>query len=326
MTRVAGLPRLRRAIISCALALLSASQTALGETTDPDALYRSGVDAARAGNWVEARAHFERAYEVSPHPRVLYNLAKVSLEMGDEAAAAAYLQQYLDTADGTTPQSEREQVRETLQALRAQLAVDETSRGDDKRVAATAADPSATPAPPMTAPPTPVKPTPVRPERARSVASKRTIPSTATLPTDDASDVRRGARSQATARSESDSSLLGPLLTGTGAGLVLSGVAVWVVADVQHGRLEKQREDLLEQESMVDATAEGFDAAVERANAIGRNDGGFEHVARMDVVAWSLAGVGVVCLGTGLWLLTTSDESVRESGVSLDRSGATFTW
>lgn len=106
----------------------------------------------------------------------------------------------------------------------------------------------------------------------------------------------------------------------------MSGLAVWVVGDVQHGRLEAERKTLLEQDSAVDATAEGFDTATRHAKAIGENDAGFEHVKRMDVVAWSLAGVGVVCLGTGLWLVLTTGDSVGESGVSLDASGATFTW
>ena len=50
--------------------------------------FHEGVDAARQERWIDARAHFERAYELSPRPVVLINLAGAQARSGRLTEAA----------------------------------------------------------------------------------------------------------------------------------------------------------------------------------------------------------------------------------------------
>src|SRR5262245_25928117 len=68
-----------------------------------DEHYRRGVELARAGQHEAARAEFEAALRLEPHPRVLYNLAKLTLEMGDTEAARGYLRRYLEMDTSSSP-------------------------------------------------------------------------------------------------------------------------------------------------------------------------------------------------------------------------------
>ncbi len=65
----------------------------------------------------EARHAFEQAYAESPHHVVLYNLGKVCLEMGDEAAAREYLERYLEEGGTQVPEKRRAEVLGLLRGL-----------------------------------------------------------------------------------------------------------------------------------------------------------------------------------------------------------------
>jgi hypothetical protein len=67
---------------------------------EADRHFQSGVALFRAARYAEALAEFERAYDIAPHPLVLYNIAECHRELLHYAeAVAAYRQFLVDGAD-----------------------------------------------------------------------------------------------------------------------------------------------------------------------------------------------------------------------------------
>jgi hypothetical protein len=84
--------------------------------------FQRGVDLYREGSLDAALAEFQKAYELAPNYRVLYNLAQVQNERHDYAAALRLLQKYLEEGDADIPVERREQVTRDLAALRGRVA------------------------------------------------------------------------------------------------------------------------------------------------------------------------------------------------------------
>jgi len=59
-------------------------------------LFRQGDAHYRAGRYQEAAAAFEKAYELSNRPALLYNLANAHERLGNRGRAATYLRKYLE--------------------------------------------------------------------------------------------------------------------------------------------------------------------------------------------------------------------------------------
>ena len=74
--------------------------------------------AYRDGNFADALAAFEGAYEADPLPRFLYNLGRCHQKLGDMARASHFFERYLDTAGKA---KDRKEVKALATMLRIKL-------------------------------------------------------------------------------------------------------------------------------------------------------------------------------------------------------------
>ena len=70
------------------------------EQREADRHFRSGVALFKETKYAEALAEFERAYEIAPHPLVLYNMAGCHRLMSHYTEAVAYYKQFLAEGKG----------------------------------------------------------------------------------------------------------------------------------------------------------------------------------------------------------------------------------
>lgn len=70
------------------------------KNADADRLFKSGVALFGEGKYAEALAEFERAYEIEPHPLVLYNIAGCYRELSRYAEAVKFYTRFLDEGRG----------------------------------------------------------------------------------------------------------------------------------------------------------------------------------------------------------------------------------
>jgi hypothetical protein len=76
-----------------------------------------GVALYREGNFGGARAEFQRAYDVAPSYRILFNLGESAFELEDYAAAIAAFSRYLTEGGAGVPPVRRAEVEKTLGQL-----------------------------------------------------------------------------------------------------------------------------------------------------------------------------------------------------------------
>lgn len=67
-------------------------------------------------------AEFRRAYELAPTYRILYNIALVSVELGDSVGARAAFRQYLEDGGDDIPAARRAEVQKEIDALEPRVA------------------------------------------------------------------------------------------------------------------------------------------------------------------------------------------------------------
>ncbi|UJR82960.1 hypothetical protein [Sandaracinus amylolyticus] len=93
-------------------------------------LFRDGMQAAEAGRWEDARAAFERSYELAPRDSTLLNLAVALGQTGRLVAAIEAYRRFLARADETTRAQGEAHARDAVAALEARIAhVSLTVRG-----------------------------------------------------------------------------------------------------------------------------------------------------------------------------------------------------
>lgn len=83
--------------------------------------FRDGVEAARQGRWADARARFEQAYELSPRPVVLINLAGAQARTGMLRAAVGNYRRILEEETAPETASFRRAAADVLPALEARI-------------------------------------------------------------------------------------------------------------------------------------------------------------------------------------------------------------
>ncbi|HZU85420.1 MAG TPA: tetratricopeptide repeat protein, partial [Polyangiaceae bacterium] len=66
------------------------------ERTEARAHFKRGMAAIADGRYEAGIAELKKAYEILPHPNVLYNVARAYLDVGDLENAIAYYRRYLD--------------------------------------------------------------------------------------------------------------------------------------------------------------------------------------------------------------------------------------
>lgn len=87
------------------------------------ARFQRGVDLFHEGSFDAALAEFEKAYELAPNYRLLYNLAQVQNERHDYVAALRFFEKYLAQGDAEIPPDRKEQVQRDVAALKTRVAV-----------------------------------------------------------------------------------------------------------------------------------------------------------------------------------------------------------
>lgn len=93
-------------------------------------LFREGVQAAEAGRWEDARAAFERSYELAPRDATLLNLAVALGQTGRLVAAIEAYRRFLARADDAARAQGGAHARDAVAALEARIAhVSLTVRG-----------------------------------------------------------------------------------------------------------------------------------------------------------------------------------------------------
>ncbi len=281
----------------CALARPAAAQE-----ENPDELYRQGVELAKAGKLDEARTRFEAAFELSPHPRVLYTLAKVSLEMNDKEAAKHYLRRYLEMDLSVVPPDEPAQVRAALEALEA-----------DGEGARSKAKPQPEVEPDVEPEPKPEPEPETEPEPQPEPEAQP-----APMPQPAPPVIRRSNVTPPSAPPGPPHTI--PLVfTSAGGATILSGLALWLWNDAYYSGLSQDRDSLAQDAPKNPTRSEEVAGALDYARDVGENDGGFEAAKRIDVVAWSLVGVGAACVATGvIWYLLSDDPPAADQARPVD--------
>jgi tetratricopeptide (TPR) repeat protein len=108
-------------------------------------LFEVGDDHYAAGRYEQAVEHFQRAYELSPQPALLFNIANAFERMGEYQKAADHLRRYLDSPRADDIASVRERIRRLELAARASE-IDAKQGEEDKPAPAAAGPTTAAPA------------------------------------------------------------------------------------------------------------------------------------------------------------------------------------
>lgn len=109
-------------------------QPASGEASAPDAPsdqdpvveqarqhFREGLDRTTEGRLVEALAAFQKAYDLSPSYRILYNIGQVSRHVGDAPRSLRAFERYLADGGAEIEPARRAEVEAEIAALRPQV-------------------------------------------------------------------------------------------------------------------------------------------------------------------------------------------------------------
>ncbi len=89
---------------------------------EADRHFKNGVALYKEAKYAEALAEFERAYEISPHPLVLYNIATCHRELSRYGEAVRYYQRFLSEGKGKVPAARLKEANTELEAVLARIA------------------------------------------------------------------------------------------------------------------------------------------------------------------------------------------------------------
>lgn len=106
------LPRFSVALAIGLIAIVATRAHAADTKAEARRHFEVGVEEAKAGAYRESLVEFTRAYELSPHFAVLYNIATANAALGDPAAALNFFERYL-AEGGAAIASERRAKIET---------------------------------------------------------------------------------------------------------------------------------------------------------------------------------------------------------------------
>lgn len=96
--------------------LLSAGPAFADARTEARAHFKRGMDAIGQGKYEDGIAELQRAYEILPHPNVLFNIARAYAEAGELEPAVAHFKKYLE---GNPP--DKDEVTSVIKSLEARI-------------------------------------------------------------------------------------------------------------------------------------------------------------------------------------------------------------
>lgn len=92
------------------------------EQAQADRYFKSGVALFKEQKYSEALAEFQRAYEIAPHPLVLYNIAGCHRELSHYAEAVEYYERFLAEGKGQVPAARLTAAQAELDGILARIA------------------------------------------------------------------------------------------------------------------------------------------------------------------------------------------------------------
>lgn len=92
------------------------------EQAQADRYFKSGVQLFKEAKYSEALAEFMRAYEIAPHPLVLYNIAACHRELSHYGDAVQYYERFLAEGKGQVPQARLTAAQTELDSILARIA------------------------------------------------------------------------------------------------------------------------------------------------------------------------------------------------------------
>lgn len=93
------------------------------EQKQADRHFKSGVALFKEGKFKEALAEFERAYEIAPHPLVLYNIAGCHRELSSYGEAIRFYERFLAEGKGKVPAARLTAAQTELDGILARIAL-----------------------------------------------------------------------------------------------------------------------------------------------------------------------------------------------------------
>ncbi|HUJ57598.1 MAG TPA: hypothetical protein VLX92_03885 [Kofleriaceae bacterium] len=109
--------------LNLGLAVLLAASIAHAQAPTDDARthFNRGTELYDANNFRGALVEFQRAYELAPNYRLLYNIGQVDLELQDYAAALTALTRYLREGGPDVPRDRLQQVNQDIERLKGRV-------------------------------------------------------------------------------------------------------------------------------------------------------------------------------------------------------------
>lgn len=92
------------------------------EQAQADRYFKSGVQLFKEAKFSEALAEFTRAYEISPHPLVLYNIAACHRELSHYGDAVSFYERFLAEGRGQVPAARLTAAQTELDGILARIA------------------------------------------------------------------------------------------------------------------------------------------------------------------------------------------------------------
>src|SRR5882762_515306 len=108
-------------LVAMALTALAVRAQAASPDEAAQRAFRAGVDAARQERWSDALAAFEKAYQLSPRPVVLINLASIQVRTGHLMQAAANYRRVLGDPPSADTAAFRRAATDVLPSLEARI-------------------------------------------------------------------------------------------------------------------------------------------------------------------------------------------------------------
>ena len=255
-------------------------------------LFDEGVRLANEGRFESARAVFRSAYELQPHPSVLYNIAQCEVRLGDTASAIGTLERFLETEAGDIRQEQRQAVLEQLDELRATQPAERPTSG----------------APPVSS----GEPALEQPSQVPAAAAL--VPN-APSPPDSATEPLRTEPSAAppvaepSAAADQRPSLRPLVLGGTGVALLGAATALYLWNGARHDEWSSEHAELAATPGFREQLARD-PALWQRANASNQQ---LSSIHSVDAVTVLLASAGALAVGAGVWDWLASDGSAPDA-------------
>lgn len=109
-------------VLAVAVPAAGAPKKPTPEQKEADRHFKSGVALFKEGKFAEALAEFERAYEIAPHPLVLYNIAGCYRELSRYGEAVKFYKRFLAEGKGKAPKDRLAAAQTELDGILARIA------------------------------------------------------------------------------------------------------------------------------------------------------------------------------------------------------------